>query len=129
MKQKSDGAHIHFDGLSDVFCALDMEAVAANVQTHQHLLRGCLDQQLNQKSDPVQMVSIELLHTHIHFDRLCNMFGTLGLEVILGEVEGRQCPLDGGVIIGIHKQHSSRTRSQIELKMIATEANSHSHSL
>ena len=39
------------------------------------------------------MVSIEPQSTHMSFDGLGDVFGALGLELILGEVEGRQRPV------------------------------------
>ena len=38
------------------------------------------------------MLPIELQHTHMHFDGFGDVFGALGAEIIVGEVEGRQRP-------------------------------------
>ena len=39
------------------------------------------------------MVPNESLRTHMSFDGLCDVFGTLGFELITREVEGRQRPI------------------------------------
>ena len=65
------------------------------------LIRGVPPYQIQLKT-----VSIELHRTHMSFDGLCNVFGTLGFEPILGEVEGCQRPL-GGVIIAISVNNGS----------------------
>ena len=43
-------------------------------------------------------MSNESQHTHMSFDGLCDMFGALCTEIILGEVEGCQRP-DGEAYI------------------------------
>ena len=44
------------------------------------------------------MVSIESQRTHIHFDGLGDVFGALGPELVIREIEGRQRP-DGETYI------------------------------
>ena len=39
------------------------------------------------------MVPIEPQRTHIHFDGICDVFGALGVKLIVREVEGRQRPV------------------------------------
>ena len=39
------------------------------------------------------MVPNESLRTHMSFDGICDVFGTLGFELVAREVEGRQRPI------------------------------------
>ena len=49
----------------------------------------------------LRTVSKELQRTHIHFDGLGNVFGTLSAEIIAGEVEGHQHPGGSGDIVEV----------------------------
>ena len=88
-----------FDGLGNMFGALGFEPIPRKIERRQRPLGGVIigisinNSSRTRSQIELKMVSIEPQRTHIHFDGLGDMFGALSVEVILGKIEGRQCPI------------------------------------